>query len=872
LRQEAEQLLAAIANARSEQFLDADVFALGAQLIAANEPLAEKVSERIGPYRVLRELGRGGMGTVFLAEREEPRQRVAIKVIKRGMDTDEIITRFRRERQLLAALNHPNIARLLDGATTEDGLPYFVLEHVDGLPITEYCDEQKLDINRRLQLFQKICGAVSYIHRNLIVHRDIKPSNILVTEDGEPKLLDFGIAKLLASEDVGTTIVPTVAGVRLLTPDYASPEQINGDQITTASDIYSLGVVLYELLSGRRPFHLRNRPTREVLEIIARQDPPSPSTALVKVETNKQTTGQALSPDTVAQSRSEKIKGLRRRLSGDLDNITRKALRKEPERRYQTVEQLADDVKRHLGGLPVFARPDTWTYRGSKFIKRNFAAVTLSALLVVALAVGVAATVRQSIRANRQRLLAQQRAAETRRFANSLLNEFDEEIGNLASSYPTRIKLAQASSEYLDRIAQQTDDPAAMGELAEAHLRLSLVYGGVNDQKQAKRQWEMAVEIARGLVAARPQDLIAKKTLAKSLAIDEHAGSEALLWEALRLRQELVAAKPNDFQALQDLADSYMGLGIRLTDLQRRDEALINYQSSIETWQRMIQLLEKQELTVDQYDALYWGYLWMGLTQGNQFNDWKTSAITFRKAIGLGESAARKFPDHKRTQTNVHAAHSYLGRAFAKNGDYAAALQQYQVGLDSCRSAARKFNLFWQGTEVQYLLKIADTLLHLGKKDEALLKLREALAIRRETTQVDQANPRNKVTHGNVLREAGKILNAAGRPDEALALFHEVEQTWKQLLASDKDQVVLKIGLARVYLEIGDLYAACVSDGTEMKQPDRARLREASGWYQRATQMWEECGPQLILAEDIRDARLTTAKLAACIAKLGDSR
>src|SRR4029453_5319211 len=319
----------------------------------------------IGAYRIVRELGRGGMGTVYLGERADAQfeMRVAVKLIKRGMDTDAVLQRFRHERQILAGLEHPTIARLLDGGTTDEGLPYFVMEYVDGQPIDEYCRTHQLSLEQRLRLFLRVCEAVQYAHQGLVVHRDLKPSNILVTAAGEPKLLDFGIAKLLRPQVGEESEDQTASVVRLLTPDFASPEQVRGDRVTTASDVYALGVVLYEVLSGRRPYRLKGGTAAQLERAILERDVEAPSTALAR--------------------------DLRRQLRGDLDNVVLKALRKDPAERYATAAELADDVRRYLDGFPVRAAPDRPAYRIAKFLRRHHAAVTAGAAGVFGLVAGL---------------------------------------------------------------------------------------------------------------------------------------------------------------------------------------------------------------------------------------------------------------------------------------------------------------------------------------------------------------------------------------------------------------------------------------------------------------------------------------------------
>jgi len=324
----------------------------------ADDPMA---GARIGAYKIVREIGRGGMGAVYLAVRadSEYQKRVAIKLVKRGMDTDFILRRFRNERQILASLDHPNIARLLDGGTTADGLPYFVMEYIEGQPLYRYCDGEKLTIHERLRLFTNICNAVAYAHQNLVVHRDIKPSNILICSDGTPKLLDFGIAKLLNPELTPDTITPTATAMRLMTPEYASPEQVRGEPATPASDIYSLGILLYELLTGHRPYHFSNRAPHEIARVICEEEPEHPSRVVTRSEDilplDLAAGGEATTLEFLCKMRGGTLESVRRELTGDLDNITLKALRKEPGRRYASVERLRDDIVRHLEGRPVSA-------------------------------------------------------------------------------------------------------------------------------------------------------------------------------------------------------------------------------------------------------------------------------------------------------------------------------------------------------------------------------------------------------------------------------------------------------------------------------------------------------------------------------------
>jgi serine/threonine-protein kinase len=388
LRREVESLLDS--DAQTDAFIEQPVLEMPRDLFP--EPPDESlVGRQFGAYQIIREIGRGGLGAVYLAARadDEYRKQVAIKLIRRGLDTEDILQRFRNERQILAELDHPNIARLIDGGTTEDGLPYFVMDYVNGEPIGAYCDAHNLSTTERLTLFRKVCAAVTYAHQNLVIHRDLKPSNILVAADGEPRLLDFGIAKLLGPEE--EALAPTMAGQRIMTPEYASPEQVKGERITTVSDVYSLGVLLYELLTGRRPYRLKTRTAEEIAHAITAQEPARPSTAV--------TQNNSLSPKSAIRDPKS--------LRGDLDNIVLMAMRKEPARRYASVGQFSEDIRRHLAGLPVVARKDTVSYRGGKFINRHRIGVAAAALILLSLLGGIIATLIQVRTARRERAKAE---------------------------------------------------------------------------------------------------------------------------------------------------------------------------------------------------------------------------------------------------------------------------------------------------------------------------------------------------------------------------------------------------------------------------------------------------------------------------------
>src|SRR6185436_7027790 len=364
LKRDVESLLLQYDSAG--ELLDAPVYG-NTELSALESFIDDKdpmLGRRLGAYRIEREIGRGGMGAVYEAVRvdNEFNKRAAIKLVKRGMDTDFILRRFRKERQILAALDHPHIAGLLDGGTTEDGLPYFVMEFIEGQPLYSYCDSHQLNVTERLKLFRSICDAVHYAHQNQVVHRDIKPSNVLVTSAGVPKLLDFGIAKLLNPQIAGDiTHDPTATAMRLMTPEYASPEQVQGAPTTPTTDVYSLGVLLYELLTGHRPYRLRNRAPHEIARVIC-EEPPAPLSIIITrpddLLPSLYSGDEATTLTHLYTARRATLETLRREFAGDLDDIVMRALRKEPEWRYQSAEQLRDDITRYLEGRPVSDLPD----------------------------------------------------------------------------------------------------------------------------------------------------------------------------------------------------------------------------------------------------------------------------------------------------------------------------------------------------------------------------------------------------------------------------------------------------------------------------------------------------------------------------------
>ena len=455
--------------------------------------------DRIGAYRVVGELGRGGMGVVYLADRAdgEFRQRVAIKLIPSTDVDDPLHQRFLAERQILAALAHPNIARLLDGGVTDDGRPYLVMEYVDGVPITTYCDNHRLDIPARLRLFTEVCASVQHAHQNLVVHRDLKPTNILVSADGHAHLLDFGIAKLINPAFGAAPSPVTRFDSRMMTPEYASPEQVRGESLTTASDIYSLGVLLYELLCGSGPYRLTSGSPVELATAICEQDPEPPS-----VRRTGAGTASGHLPDAAAERRGTSADRLSRLLDGDLDSIVLMAMRKEPGRRYRAADMLRQDIERYLAGLPVLAHRDTRRYRLQKFLRRHKVEAAAAVVVLITLVVGLSVAVSQSRRATRERDRAEQALAESTGVTNFLMEMFQ-------SGSPGETTFAQLSAlDLLARGAARADElssqPIVQARLLDVVGQLSLSLGQYDE---AQRRLEQAVAIRRSALGNRSLDL-----------------------------------------------------------------------------------------------------------------------------------------------------------------------------------------------------------------------------------------------------------------------------------------------------------------------------------------------------------------------------
>ena len=744
---------------------------------------------RVGPYDLLEEIGRGGMGVVYRAVRRDQgfERFVAVKLVKRGMDTDFILRRFESERRILAGLDHANIARVLDGGATDEGVPYFVMELIEGQNILEDCDEKKLGVSERLVLFRQVCSAVQYAHQRLVIHRDIKPSNILVTPEGVLKLLDFGLAKVLVGEE-GGTVDRTETGLRALTPEYASPEQIRGEEVTTSSDVYSLGVVLYEVLTGGRPFTLKTRSPEELTDAILHREPERPST--------------------------------KTRLHSDLEAITLMTLRKEPARRYTSVEQLSEDIRRHLEGLPVRARPDSFGYRSGKFIRRHRVGAAASVLIAASLVGGLGLALWQMRVARSERDHARLETARAQEVSAFLRSLFQSSTPRQARGQKlTAQELVDAGAARVDReLAHQPDLHASMlALLGSVYLEL-----GLSEKAEPLLSQSLAlreklpggehVEVADSLywlsrLKGRQGDYRGSEELAKrAIRIREQTpGSESALAEALSqlggvlrnlgrldeardLFQRAVAIEeksggPNLYKWLTNLAavevdldnfDSGRRLAERALEIGVRSEGKADVQVDVtmlnlaslataqEDYPRALSLFE-QALAIDErafgkesgsnvYTLGEMGELYLAM------GDYRRAHQALDRAIGLGQ---RAFPPG---HLSLAAPLTYLGRVLLAEGNPREALSYLERGL-----ALREKSLPGPDHEeiAESLTDIALATKQLEGPAAAEPILRRALAIRRH---VLVAGHRSLVP---TLTALGRVLLDLRRESEARPLLAE---------------------------------------------------------------------------------------------------
>lgn len=727
------------------------------------ENAAANIDQSVGNYKLIRLVGTGGMGNVYLAERDDHRfdQQVAIKILHANHGDESLIQRFQVERQTLANLDHPNIARLLDGGETDDGTPYLVMEYVDGIAIDKYCDDKRLSVRQRLALFQKVCDAVDYAHRNLVVHRDIKPSNILVSDSGEPKLLDFGIAKFLDGAALNYTVAVTRQGGAAMTPEFASPEQVRGELITTATDVYSLGVLLYILLSGRKPYLEHSTNIAAIARAICDTEPSRPSTVVTLPGEQDDVVPHIVS------SRRTSVRKLTRLLAGDLDNIVMMTLQKEPARRYPSARALSEDIDNYLADEPVTARPNSLLYTAGKFVRRKRWAVTAAALILF-LVVGFPSY--YSVQVTEQRDLAQLEADKAASVSEFMLGLFETPDPSLAQgeSVTARALLDQGALRIEDELANQPAVRAAMQDV------MGGAYQGLGLYEQSQKLLDEALRTREALFGPEHIDVMQTKSRIAHLTTStgDYQKSETQFRAALELSRTIHGEDSLSAAAL------LTGLANAIFEQGRRDEARATYEAALEMHTRL-----SPDPSLAKAETLH-GYGWL-LTNIGEFEE---SQSTLRTAIAmLRESAGPFHPE-------VPAAMNHLTYALMDSGNWAAAEANNREGL--------ALNSKIYGDEhpsVGADLSTLGTILkRRGLYAEAEDMLRRALLI--DVRMLGDSHPYVAIDKNNL---AG-VLKDQGKYEEAEILYRESLQLNQQLSGVEHPESATSMSnLGLMLLQVG---------------------------------------------------------------------
>jgi len=802
---------------------------------------------RIGPYRVERRIGQGGMGTVYLATRadEQFRKNVAIKVTSQGMDREEIIGRFLRERQILANLDHPNIARLMDGGTTDDGRPYFVMEYIDGLPIEDYCDNHKLSVPERLKLFRTVCSAVHYAHQNLVIHRDLKPGNILVTADGVPKLLDFGLAKVLNPELFASTAVPKTTGIGLMTPQYASPEQARGEQITTATDVYSLGVILYELLTGHRIFEPSTWNIIDVLEAISDHQPEKPSSIVTRKKPGLE--GLQSSPEKVGALRQSNPERLRRQLRGDLDNIVLMTLRKEPQLRYASAEALSEDIRRFLDGVPVQARKSTTAYRAGKFIrlhKIGVAAAAAFAFLLIAFAVTMVFQARKIA-------LERDKAMQISSFLTQIFRTSDPRQTR-GDTITAREVLDQGAARIFSEFKKQPDVRASLMDT------IGTVYESMGLFDKAQTLLQQSLDIREKLYGKNHLDVAESQSHLAHVFYEkgDYDKAETVYRQALALHQKLLG-KENLITA-SDL----IWLGDTLSENGKYPEAEKLARESVAIRKKLLGSGHPEVAKALNIlgTILLWGKA-----------DYNTAEPMFREALAIDRKALGEIhPD-------VAVVLDNLGVLLWKRGQLAEAESSIWEALAIDRKVLKDDHPDVAGV----LNDLAGVLRDKGDYPTAISLLRQSLAINHKALGNDQPQVAMNMSNlGLLLQEYGEYTESEKLMRDALAIDRKVFGNDHPNVAADMKNLALLLHDKGQYASAEQLYRQAITiiqKSLGNDHPDQTasllglgdllidtnRAKEAPPYIQKAILLWTKNSPD--------NANIENGKsiLGKCFASLG---
>ncbi len=772
---------------------------------------------------------------VSIRDDSQYKKQVAVKLIRTGQDFAFVIQRFRNERQILASFDHPNIARLLDGGTTHEGLPYFVMELIDGEPIDRYCDRKKLDVNERLRLFLDVCGAVQYAHQRLIIHRDLKPTNILVSEDGAPKLLDFGIAKILEHTAAAAASMDTKSAFRLLTPYYASPEQFTGEPITTASDVYSLGLVLYELLTGLKPYDASERTPLTLPRSAQDWEPRKPSAAVRRAAANSANKGVADSRDPEARSavREGSPQKLSRRLRGDLDNIVLMSLRRDPARRYESVELFAEDLRRHLSSHPVLARTDTLAYRTAKFIARYRVGVSAAAVLALGLVAGLIVTTHETRIAQNERARAERRFADVRRLAHSLIFDINDSIQNLPGSMAARHLILKTGMQYLDSLSQEAaGDPSLQHEIAAAYERLGDVQGH-------------ALEANEG----------------------DNAGAADSYRRALELRRSVILAQPGNFDVLRELVVNYGKLSDLMWNSAKPDEALAYSKQTVSN----SEFLASSDPTNRGYQALLaTSRLDLGFKLFKIQGDSVRGLQNVREALTALQSAWAADKSKLRAGRTLSLAYSRAAEILSDNESgraEALSLDQEARKLLGTLFAAAPNNADFAHLMAFSDHDIAGVLIAMGDLDRA--EQEEAAALKAFRT-LTNADPKIGEYHIDVALALAALADiAVHRGNPALALPQLEEALRESALAESAAgtaNVNFQLAKAIQQRQMGEVNVAFASKARRTPARQLRYWQSAKDWYRKAAETFD--GLRIVSHEAATNAEQIAAKIRQCDAEL----
>ncbi|MEP6901504.1 MAG: serine/threonine-protein kinase [Actinomycetota bacterium] len=796
---EINELLGEFENARSKDFMSASAIELEAEHFA-DEDSDMRIGQTFGHYKILEKIGAGGMGAIYLAERsdDEFQKRVAVKIIKRGMDTDAILRRFRQERQILAALEHPTIARLLDGGTTVDGLPYLVMEFIEGVPINVYCDENNLDLAERLQLFRRVCAAVSFAHQKLVVHRDLKPSNILVTKDGTPKLLDFGIAKLLNSTDEGET----QTNHRVLTPAFASPEQIRGEIVSTASDVYSLGLILREIL-------------------------------------------QIQSPQSKDQSPNEDQKPKTKNLSSDLAAIMQTALREDTARRYGSAEKFSEDLRRYLAGLPISARKDTFGYRAGKFLKRNRVGVAALTIIFLMLIGGIFAVWRQSQIADRERAKAERRAENLRKLSSSFAVELHDAILNLPGSLPARQLLLTRAVEQLDTLAAESDgNPQLQDELAQGYYNLSQLPNA--NLAVIEQNTQKGIAIYQKLLADEPPNITYRKQLARGYTLQSNvqkvrgdtSGALSLLQKSIKILESVIADEPEVIEHRRFLQEvegetaailMMMGRARESLEISRKVQALGE------------QLIKSGNIDNKDFERFYSVLHYDECKSLTYLGDYQTSLELLRTDLPIVVSQAAAHPNDTRYRYELWAYQRSLALTLERSGDKKGALESLQTALELI-GGLQKTSL----DDIGYQRNTSFTHLALGQyfirqnqAEKALPHLRQAREMSEKIFAKDAQKGETLEDLARIHSGFGNALVLLGKHEDGLKNLRESLSFYEKALEGDAENALLRRDYAETLAQIGEALNKSLNPNER---------REAKDYFTRSLQIWQDLQNKGILS------------------------